>query len=247
MRIAGRLLIASSLVLASAAISVAGAAAATFTNSAPIAIPSNGTASPYPSQIDVAGQTTPISDLNVNLNGLTHDAPSDIQVLLVAPGGQAMLLMACVGNDMTPGAANANLKLDDSSGIRMPAFPSAVFSGTYKPTSYCSSAPTLPSPAPTGYANPGPGAGGGSTLASIFNNSGANGPWSLFVYDAFVGGNTGAQFAGGWSLEISPDPASAPGPAEPKKTCPKGSKLKKVKTKSGKTKKKCVRKKRKKR
>ena len=240
MRIAARLAIASSLALLAAAGWAAGAGAATFSNPAPIGIPSVGAAAPYPSQITVSGQTAPISDLNVNLNGFSHNAPGDVRVLLVGPGGHALLLMACVGNDQSPGASNANLKLDDTSGIRLPAFPSAVFGGTYKPTSYCPSAPSFPSPAPAGYANPGPGAGGGATLASIFNNSGANGPWSLFVADAFVGGDLGApQFAGGWSLEISPDPVT-------KKKCKKGFKLKKIKKKGKKPKKKCVRVKKKK-
>lgn len=234
MRIASRLAITMSLALGATALSVTSASAATFSNTAPITIPNTiSNATPYPSQITVSGQTAPISDLNVNLNGFTHGAPSDlIGPLLVAPGGQALLLMACVGSDGTPaGATNVNVKLDDSSGILLPAFPGIVPSGTFKPTNRCGPLPSFPSPGPlTSYGNPGPGGGGGTaTLASTFNGANANGVWSLFVRDEFLGES--GQFAGGWSLEISPDPAVA------KKKCKKGKKLKKGK---------CVKKKRKK-
>ncbi len=218
-----------------AAIGATGASAATFSNTAPLAFP-DGTpptlASPYPSQITVSGQTAPISDVNVNFIGFTHPAPGDLRgPVLVGPGGQSLLLNACTGNDAMPGASNATVKIDDSSGIRLPPFPAAISTGTYKPTNHCGSVPSFPSPGPlTSYANPGPGAGGAATLAQVFNGSSANGTWSLFVFDAFTGGGTG-QFAGGWSLEISPDPAKK------KKKCKKGKKLKKGK---------CVKKKKKK-
>jgi subtilisin-like proprotein convertase family protein len=220
------------LALAAIGVGAGAASAATFSNTAPITVPSTvSNATPYPSQITVSGQTAPISDLNVNLNGFTHGAPSDLIGLLGAPGGQALLLMACVGSDGIPfGATNVNVKLDDSSGIQLPAFPGIVPSGTFKPTGRCGGPlPSFPSPGPlTSYANPGPAGGGTATLASAFNGANANGVWSLFVRDQYLGES--GQFAGGWSLEISPDPAA-------KKKCKKGRKLKKGK---------CVKKKRKK-
>jgi subtilisin-like proprotein convertase family protein len=65
----------------------------------------------------------------------------------------------------------------------------------------------------------------------------ANGTWSLFVRDFSPG--DGGQFAGGWSLEVSPDPPppASPGATGAPKKCKKGQKLKKGK---------CVKKKRKK-
>ncbi len=113
-------------------------------------------------------------------------------------------------------------------------------SGTYRPASHCGSSPSFPSPGPgTAYANPGPGLGSTSTLASTFNGSSANGTWSLFERTGSTG--VSGQFAGGWSLEISPDPAVA----KKKKRCKKGFKLKKIKKKGKKPKKKCVKKKKK--
>ncbi len=232
--------------MAALAIGAASAGAATYSNTAPVAFPDTTTtpptlANPYPSQISVAGHTAPITDLNVIFNGFTHPAPSDVQgPLLVGPGGQSLLLMACVGGDGGPGAANnATLKIDDSSGIPLPDFPGAPTTGTYKPANQCGGTPpSFPSPGPlTSYANPGPGGGGGATLASVFNGTSANGIWSLFAFDGFVGGGSG-QFAGGWSLEISPDPAP---PA--KKKCKK--KKKKGKSAAAAKKKKCKKKKKK--
>ena len=236
-----RLAVTAAAALTAVAVGASGASAATYTNSAPVSLPQQGIATPYPSQITVTGHTAPITDLNVTFNGFTHPAPGDLQgPVLVGPGGQGLLLMACVGGDGGPtGAANnATLKIDDSSGIRLPVFPNAPTSGTYKPTNNCPSNPSIPSPGPlTNYANPGPGAGGAATLAQVFNGSSANGVWSLFVNDGFIGGGTG-QFAGGWSLEISPDPGTAK-----KKKCKK--KKKKGKGKAA-AKKKCKKKKKKK-
>ena len=227
MRISSRLLMTTTLAFAASAALAAGAGAATFVNSSPIVIPQQGNANPYPSQITVTGLNGPITDLNVNLNGLTHNAPGDLRGALVGPAGQSLALWACVGNDTAPGASNANVKLDDSSGIRLPTFPSPVASGTYKPTNHCVSAPSFPSPGPlTSYANPGPASGGAATLASVFNGNSANGTWSLFFFDAFSGES--GQFAGGWSLELT---------TAAKKKCKKGRKLKKGK---------CVKKKKKK-
>jgi hypothetical protein len=227
MRIASRFAITFGLALAAIALGAGTASAATFSNTAPIAIPQFGNASPYPSQITVSGQTAPITDLNVNLNGYSHTEALDVGVVLVGPGGEKLLLMCYVG---AAGVTNLNLKLDDSVGIQLPSSTGTLTSGSFKPASHCGFLPSFPSPGPgTAYGNPGPGLGGTATLASTFNGAGANGTWSLFVGD-FVGIDSG-QFAGGWSLEISPDPAIT------KKKCKKGRKLKKGK---------CVKKKRKK-
>ncbi len=239
MRIASRLAITVGLALAAMGVGAASASAATFSNPAPITIPTFGNAAPYPSQITVSGQTAPITDLNVYLNGYSHSLSSDVGVLLVAPGGQSLLLMSCVG--LGGSAANVNLKLDDSVGFQLPDPFGALVSGTYRPASHCGFSPSFPSPGPgTVYANPGPFLGGTATLASTFNGASANGTWGLFVRDFVT--TDGGQFAGGWSLEISPDPAVA---KKKKKKCKKGFKLKKIKKKGKKPKKKCVKKKKK--
>src|SRR5687767_453246 len=66
-------------------------AEATFTNPAPITIPSQGNGNPYPSEITVAGLGGNIvpsgGGVNVTLNNFTHDFPSDVGIALVGPTG----------------------------------------------------------------------------------------------------------------------------------------------------------------
>ena len=65
---------------------------ATFSNTAPIAIPDSGIAMPYPSDITVAGLPGwPIArTAEVTINGLTHTLTNDVGIVLVGPGGAAL-------------------------------------------------------------------------------------------------------------------------------------------------------------
>ena len=84
-----RLLILAAL--ASPLLAAAPAAADTFTNSAPIAIPgtgSSGPASPYPSALRVTGMTGPVTDVNVTFHKTGHRFPREIRAVLVSPGGR---------------------------------------------------------------------------------------------------------------------------------------------------------------
>ena len=67
-----------------------------FTSPESISIPQLGNATPYPATIQVSGLTTPITDVDVTLTGLTQDCLNDLAVLLVAPTGQKSLVMADV-------------------------------------------------------------------------------------------------------------------------------------------------------
>src|SRR5688572_30083478 len=73
------------------------AATQTFSNPTSIAIPAIGNANPFPSTINVSGMLGNITDVNVTLSGFGHTFPSDVDVLLVGPGSQNVLLMADVG------------------------------------------------------------------------------------------------------------------------------------------------------
>ena len=68
-----------------------------FTNSGAISIPNSGPATPYPSTITVTGATGLVGKVTVALKGLTHSFPDDLEILLVGPDGQQMLLMSDVG------------------------------------------------------------------------------------------------------------------------------------------------------
>jgi subtilisin-like proprotein convertase family protein len=159
---------------------------ATFSNPVTINIPDVGAATPYPSNIAVAMAGT-ITKVTVKLNNLSHSFPSDIDVLLVGPGGQNAIIMSDVGGgaDIT----GVTLTLDDAAANSMPA--STLTTGTYKPTNNNGS-DFFPAPAPL--------PSGGSPL-SVFNGTSPNGTWSLYVVDG--AGDDQGSFAGGWELNIT--------------------------------------------
>jgi subtilisin-like proprotein convertase family protein len=160
----------------------------TFSNTGPIAIPSSGSASPYPSTISVAGLSGIVTDVNVTLKGFTHTWPSDVDVLLVGPAGQNLIVLSDVGYSYSVTALN--LTLDDAAAGSLPAS-SALTSGTYKPTN-SGTGDTFPAPAPTPSS---------ATTLATFNGANPNGTWSLYVYDD--SGSDLGSVSGGWSLWIA--------------------------------------------
>ncbi|MEO8574416.1 MAG: hypothetical protein ABI481_10640, partial [Pyrinomonadaceae bacterium] len=77
--------------------------AQTFNNSAPITVPAgaptttNGPASPYPSNITVAGFSGTVARATVTLTNVSHTFPADIDILLVGPTGAKVILMSDTG------------------------------------------------------------------------------------------------------------------------------------------------------
>ncbi len=164
------------------------AGAATFSNATAITIPggapgvTQGVATPYPSAISVAGLTGTITDVNVTVTGLTHTATSDVDVLLVGPAGQNVILQADV---MGPTSA-VTLTYDDAAATPVPSPP---VTGTFRPTGGAFNGTA-----------PAPGGPYGSTLG-VFNGTAPNGTWNLFVFDDLLA-DVGS-IAGGWSLNIT--------------------------------------------
>jgi subtilisin-like proprotein convertase family protein len=188
-----------------AALGAAPAGAAVFSNATTITIPSSGNATPYPSTISVAGLGPTISDVNATLSGFSHTFPADVDVLLVGPQGQSVVLMSDAPPDDPAtalfcgvDATNLNLTFDDAAGGLIPTG-LALASGTFRPTNTddgpgCGFAvDTWSTPAPTPPY--------GSSLA-VFNGTNPNGTWSLYVFDD-SGGDSGT-IANGWSLDVKP-------------------------------------------
>ena len=69
------------------------------TQTTPIAIPDSGTATPYPSSIDLTKSniTGVIEKVSVTVNGLTHPSAPDLGFLLVGPNSKAVVLLSGSG------------------------------------------------------------------------------------------------------------------------------------------------------
>jgi subtilisin-like proprotein convertase family protein len=164
----------------------------------PISIPSSGKATPYPSSIAVSGLPATADLRSVTLRGVNHTYLADVDVLLVSPSGQSVILMSDVGcsND----AVNATYRFQDGS----PQMTSPA-SGTYSPTNTSvggcfSVTDAFPAPAPGG-------APSGTDLAT-FDAGNPNGTWSLYVTDD-TSGDAGS--IGSWTLDF-PVPAFSVSP-----------------------------------
>ena len=153
----------------------------------PISIPSSGAAAPYPSSIVLNGAFGQISSVSVTLTGLSHTWPDDVDILLVGPTGNAVVLMSDAGGSLDVNGVTLTFRDDAASSL---ADESQIVSGNYKSTNYEASVDSFPAPAPLGR---------GNSLAS-FVGSNPNGVWSLYVVDD-IGGDSGT-IAGGWTLNL---------------------------------------------
>lgn len=166
-----------------------------------------GTATPYPSTINVAGMVGTISSVSVTLNNLQHFWASDIDILLVSPEGRKFVMMSDIGGD-AGFDSTATITLTDSATASLPSDNGvAIQTGSYKPTNV-NADDEFPSPAPAApYNNAAP--AGTATFASVFNGGSPNGEWKLYVRDDSSG--AGGTIFGGWCLDITTD---APFPGE---------------------------------
>ncbi|MFQ5524562.1 MAG: proprotein convertase P-domain-containing protein, partial [Acidimicrobiia bacterium] len=150
-------------------------------------------ATPYPSTLTVASfGGAALVDVNVTLTELTHTFPLDMRVLLVAPTGQAVLLMSVVGGG-GPGVTNVDLTFDDEAGQTI-GLTTNPLAGSYRPS--VNIPEDLPAPAPSGPYG---------TSLSDFDGIDPVGEWQLFVQDVFEGADDGSLAS--WSLALTTDGA----------------------------------------
>ena len=179
-----------------------------FRNTTPILV---GT-STNPSTINVTGAPADIGRVRVTLYDLSFPTPDDIDVLLVGPGGQQILLIADAGGSNS--VNSTTLTFSDTAG-QVLSDAGQIVSGNYEPTSWgVGPEPDFPAPAPTApYNEPGGMIGGVMSLASVFNGTNGDGTWSLYVRNDFGGDLTpsgvAGQFQGGWGIELLA-PTAAP-------------------------------------
>jgi subtilisin-like proprotein convertase family protein len=170
-------------------------------NTNAITINDNAVASPYPSTINVTGQTGVISDITVSLTGFNHTFAQDVSVLLVGPTGQKMILFAQVSDGSA--AEAVDLTFDDAAPGYLP-IDTAIESGTYKPTNRAGQnifgEANFPAPAPQST----PASPYAATLSGFLGTN-PNGTWSLYVVDNAAGDS--GSIDGGWCLNITTSPS----------------------------------------
>ncbi len=162
----------------------------TNSNNTAITIPSSGNSGPaslYPSTISISGMSGNVSKVIVKLNGITHANPDDMDVLLVAPNGQTVLLMSDVGGANS--LSGVNLTFDDTAGTSLPDS-SQIVSGTFLPSNVG---------AGDAFTSPAPGGSYGAAMSAL-NGGNPNGTWSLYVSDD-ASPNKGSMT--GWTLILS--------------------------------------------
>lgn len=168
----------------------------TFTNSAEITIndPDDdgqvAVSSPYPSSIAVSDMAGRVQDVSVTLRSLTHPFVADLDVLLVAPGGESLVLLSDAGGSDLQ-APDTDLTFADDGGT-FPDWPELP-SGTYQPIAEGTDPDVYPDPAPT--------PGTSSTFEDAFSDIDPNGTWNLYVVDDARGGS--GVISDGWSLTIT--------------------------------------------
>lgn len=190
LRLHRALAVSACLGLSVLATAAAAPAELSASNTTPIVINHVGQASAYESQITVEGLRGDIQNVTVTLKGVSHTFPDDIEVLLVAPGGQKIKLMSDVGGSTD--LNGATLSFSANAGGRL-ADNLAITSGTYLPSDI-TEGDALPVPAP---------APPYSVDMTTLQGAGAaqNGTWSLYVYDD--SSKDGGMISGGWSLDIT--------------------------------------------
>ncbi|MBL0870552.1 MAG: proprotein convertase P-domain-containing protein [Phycisphaerales bacterium] len=148
--------------------------------------------SPYGTTISVTNAPTRIKTLSVAIQNINHSYASDLQALLVSPGGQKILLVS-------QAASNTNLVAQtwifnqEATQTLPTTFGVPSVSGTYRPT--VTNTAAFPAPAPsTPYS---------TNLADLYGTN-ANGTWTLYVCDAFPG-FSGGTILGGWTITFVGD------------------------------------------
>jgi hypothetical protein len=160
------------------------------------------TGAPYPANINVTGGPTVVGSLKVTLFDVNHNLADDLDVLLVGPGGQKMLLMADAGG-ASGLTSTATLTFDDQA-LQVLPDNGMISNGKYEPTTWEAGQTSFPAPAPAApYTEPGSVVGGLVTLNSVFGNANSNGVWSLYVRnDNGAFGSVGGSINGGWGLQL---------------------------------------------
>lgn len=187
---------------------------ASFCNPTPINMATPGSASVYPSSVNVAGLSGVISDLKVRLLNVTHSNTSTVRAVLVPPTVSSIGLTGTTFFVLSPSppaqalpipvATSANWTFSDQANDYALFFQNggpvlnatAPVAGTYLPRTFTNLG--LAPPAPTTLE---------SQLLSSQIGRNPNGAWNLFVNQATFANAANPQasgtIAGGWCVDVT--------------------------------------------
>lgn len=143
---------------------------------------------PYPSSIGVTNLPGVVSSVSVILTNFNHTVPDDVDILLVSPGGQKLLMMSDAGGDSATGFIR--LTFADDFAAALPDS-TRILTGDYRPTNYGTG---------DSFSSPAPAAPYGASF-KVFDGINPNGQWRLFVTDDVAGAGSGS--IGGWYLNLT--------------------------------------------
>lgn len=165
-----------------------------FSHLQPIWVPldyvaSAGPAGEFPSVIQVAGLSDPIVEARVTMHNYEHEFAEDVNAVLVAPDGTAVMLMSDCGG----ATAMTNVNLTFVSGLTNLLFNiDRLESGSYAATDY-NFPNRMTFPAPTNLPI--------TTTMASFTKLYPNGEWQLFLEDTRIVDS--GVLRGGWSLTFT--------------------------------------------
>jgi hypothetical protein len=161
---------------------------------------------PYPAPIKVSGLTGKITKITVTLRNMSYTYPDNLNIMLVGPSGQNIVLMSDAGGNFS--VQKVTLTFDDNADQPLPN-KGKIQTGYFKPSHYRMGFEPFPLPAPKPSA---------ATKLSTFNGTDPNGTWKLFIFDRYheeshrhhhklnkhMGYGRGA-ISSGWALTITTD------------------------------------------
>src|SRR5690606_38863387 len=97
----------------------------------------NGRATPYPITNVVSGLSGDVATVSVTLANFSHPYPDDVDILLVGPNGQSVVLMSDAGAGGTTNTSLVNARITFQDGAQALPDNSGINPfGTYRPTDY---------------------------------------------------------------------------------------------------------------
>jgi uncharacterized repeat protein (TIGR01451 family) len=169
-----------------------------YCNASAVTFPNvvNASGAPYPTRVQVSGLAGTVNKVTVELNGVSHQFPDDMDMLLSGPNGNSLVLFSDVGG---ANAANGlNLVLDSSAASALPDT-AALSSGTFRPTDFQAAVDTFAAPAPTTNVF----SASVTSLTTAFSNINPNGTWALFTTNDGAGAQGGGSLGSGWCLNFT--------------------------------------------